>query len=163
MNNARGHRLSSLLLALFLVLGLLLTPLGVRRASAAAYDEAMEKLSEWGVLNGYADGELHPERLVTRAQFVAMINRAYGYSELSSETLPFRDVLPSAWYYDDISIAYNMGYFTGTSASTATPDGFLSRQQAMTLLAKNLRLDAVPGEVTEFIDGNGFEGPDQRL
>ena len=108
MNNARGHRLSSLLLALFLVLGLLLTPLGVRRASAAAYDEAMEKLSEWGVLNGYADGELHPERLVTRAQFVAMINRAYGYSELSSETLPFRDVLPSAWYYDDISIAYNL-------------------------------------------------------
>ena len=116
----------------------------------------MEKLSEWGVLNGYADGELHPERLVTRAQFVAMINRAYGYSELSSETLPFRDVLPSAWYYDDISIAYNMGYFTGTSASTATPDGFLSRQQAMTLLAKNLRLDAVPGEVTEFTDGTRF-------
>ena len=27
MNNARGHRLSSLLLALFLVLGLFLTPL----------------------------------------------------------------------------------------------------------------------------------------
>ncbi len=157
-----GERLIALLLAVWMILPMFpaFPPGDGRRniltASAAASDEAVAKIMEWGVANGYSDGQFHPERLVTRAQFCAMINRAYGYREMFSGDLPFRDVQPTAWYYDDISIAYQMGYFTGVSNNAANPEGYLSRQQAMTLLAKNLRLDSVPGEVTEFIDGNRF-------
>ncbi len=133
------------------VLAAALLAAGVR---AEPYDIPLEKLNGWGVVNGYADGQLHPERMVTRAQFVAMINRAYGYDKVGEH--PFKDVTPGAWYADDIAIAYNVGYFTGTTASTAAPNDFLTRQQAMTLLAKNMRLDTVPGEVTEFTDGNRF-------
>ena len=118
------------------------------------YDEAIEKLVSWGVLHGYQDGEIHPERMVTRAQFVAMVNRAYGYTEKGEN--PFRDVTPSSWYYDDVVIAYTARYFLGTERATASAENLLTRQQAMTMLAKNLRLTPVPGEVTEFIDGNGF-------
>ncbi|MBQ9345857.1 MAG: S-layer homology domain-containing protein, partial [Oscillibacter sp.] len=118
------------------------------------YGEALQKLNEWNVIQGYSDGQLHPERYVTRAQFVAMVNRAYGYRETGSH--PFSDVPADAWYANDIGIAYNAGYFTGTSSSTASPNTNLSRQQAMTLLAKNMRLESVPGEVTEFRDGNAF-------
>ena len=147
--------LALLTAALLSVPGAPLSPAG---AQAAPYEEvyadAMSALNEWGVINGYADGELHPERYVTRAQFVAMVNRAYGYDQVGSH--PFTDVAPGSWYEDDIAIAYNAGYFTGTSESTASPDRELSRQQAMTLLAKNLRLDSVPGEVTEFTDGWAF-------
>ena len=155
-------RLGAFLLAVWMIAQLfpVAPPTGKKPAlfyaSAAASDEAVAKIMEWGVANGYSDGLFHPERLVTRAQFCAMINRAYGYRETYPGDLPFRDVDPTAWYYDDISIAYRMGYLTGTSASTANPEGYLSRQQAMTLLAKNLRLDSVAGEVTEFTDGNRF-------
>ncbi|MBQ6986985.1 MAG: S-layer homology domain-containing protein [Oscillibacter sp.] len=124
------------------------------RATEGIYDEAIEKLVSWGVIHGYEDGEVHPERMVSRAQFVAMVNRAYGYTEKGE--VPFRDILPTSWYYDDVVIAYTARYFTGTDRYNASPERLLTRQQAMTMLAKNLRLTPVPGEVTQFIDGNAF-------
>ena len=45
--------------------------------------------------------------------------RAYGYKEVGA--IPFEDVYVSDWYYDDICIAYNMGYLAGTTAKTASP------------------------------------------
>lgn len=143
-------------LAAFLLTAVLLCPgvLTTRARAETIYDDAIEKLVAWGVLHGYDDGEIHPERMVTRAQFVAMVNRAYGYKEMGEHA--FRDILPSAWYYEDVVIAFTARYFTGIDRYTAGPDRLLTRQQAMTMLAKNLRLTPVPGEVTEFIDGNGF-------
>ncbi len=124
------------------------------RAAESVYDDAIEKLVSWGVIHGYEDGEVHPERMVSRAQFVAMVNRAYGYT--AKGEVPFRDILATSWYYDDVVIAYTARYFTGTDRYSASPERLLTRQQAMTMLAKNLRLTPVPGEVTQFIDGNAF-------
>ncbi|MBQ9493969.1 MAG: S-layer homology domain-containing protein [Oscillibacter sp.] len=148
------HRINGrhALALLTLLLCLLLLP--VRARAESVYDDAMSKLVAWGVIQGYQDGETHPERMVTRAQFVAMVNRAYGYSQKGEH--PFRDILPSSWYYDDVVIAYTARYFTGTDRYNASPDRLLTRQQAMTMLAKNLRLTPVPGEVTQFTDGNAF-------
>ena len=149
------NRIIRALTAAFLT-AFLLCPIVLTTAARAEtiYDDAIEKLVSWGVIHGYPDGEVHPERMVTRAQFVAMVNRAYGYKEMGE--YPFRDILSSDWYYDDVVIAYTARYFTGVDRYTAAPDRLLTRQQAMTMLAKNLRLTPVPGEVTEFIDGNGF-------
>lgn len=138
--------------ALALVLLGLVFP--TRARAETVYDDAIEKLVAWGVIHGYEDGQVHPERMVSRAQFVAMVNRAYGYSEKGEH--PFRDITSSAWYYDDVVIAYTARYFTGTDRYNASPDRLLTRQQAMTMLAKNLRLTPIPGEVTQFSDGNGF-------
>ena len=144
-----------ILTAFLLAATLLLSVAAPRYADAeTVYDDALEKLVSWGVIHGYEDGEIHPERMVTRAQFVAMVNRAYGYSEMGEN--PFRDVPVTAWYHDDIVLAFTAGYFNGVDRYNAAADRLLTRQQAMTMLAKNLRLTPVPGEVTEFVDGNGF-------
>ncbi len=146
--------------ALALCLSILapMVPAAVTTASAEGdvpyYQAPMEKLTSWDVLSGYPDGELHPERPVTRAEFVAMVNRAYGYDDPGPT--PFTDVPESAWYADDIGIAYNTGYFSGTTPTTASPDAELTREQAMVLLAHNMRLEAEPGEVTQFTDGRDF-------
>ncbi len=148
------------LTALALCLSILapMVPAAVTTASAEGdvpyYQAPMEKLTSWDVLSGYPDGELHPERPVTRAEFVAMVNRAYGYDDPGPT--PFTDVPESAWYADDIGIAYNMGYFSGTTPTTASPDTELTREQAMVLLAHNMRLESEPGEVTQFTDGRDF-------
>jgi len=148
------------LTALALCLSILapMVPAAVTTASAEGdvpyYQAPMEKLTSWDVLSGYPDGELHPERPVTRAEFVAMVNRAYGYD--NPGPTPFTDVPESAWYADDVGIAYNMGYFSGTTPTTASPDMELTREQAMVLLAHNMRLEAEPGEVTQFTDGRDF-------
>ena len=102
-------------------------------------EEPLAKLQSWNVISGDTTGNLHLNSPITRAEFTAMINRAYGYS--TRNNIPFTDVARSAWYSDDIAIGYGTGYFSGTSATTAEPDATLTREQAVTLLARNLRFE----------------------
>ena len=155
MNHARvrtfGHRAAAFVMALCLMLSL--CPVFTVPAHADS-ETALDKLVNWGVVHGYPDGSLRPERTLTRAEFVAMVNRAYGYNKTG--TTPFADVSAGAWYADDVGIAYNARYFTGVSPRRAAPESSLSREQAMVLLARNMRLDPIAGEVTEFEDGRQF-------
>lgn len=149
MGAAFARRLMSLALAAVMLWSLLpgLTP----AAEAAEWMEPyLEKLVDWGVMRGSASGGLNPDRVLTRAEFVTMINRAFGYTERG--TTPFRDVPENAWYADDINIAYQAGYFTGTSETTAGPMGRVTREQAAVLLGRNLRLQGIPGVNSDFTD-----------
>ncbi len=146
---ALARRLTSLALAAVMLWGLLpgLTP----AAEAAEWMEPyLEQLVEWGVMQGSSSGNLNPDRVLTRAEFVTMINRAFGYTERG--TTPFQDVPENAWYADDINIAYQAGYFTGTSETTASPGGRVTREQAAVLLGRNLRLQGIAGVNSNFTD-----------
>lgn len=150
------HRGAAGFLCLIMLLGLL--PGTALFAGAAEADEVtenwstpyMNRLVDWGVMRGDIDGNLYPERAITRAEFVTMMNRAYGYDETGGN--PFTDVYSQDWYYDDIDIAYNVGYFSGTSGTTATPNGDLTREQAAVLLARNMMLQSGSGETLGFSD-----------
>lgn len=143
-----------------LLCGVLFGVLFAAPASVYAAPEWMQsslnQLMDWGIMSGYPDGELHEDNPITRAEFVAMANRAFGYDETGS--IPFTDVPSSAWYSTDINVAYNASYFTGTSPTTASPNARLTREQAVVLLAHCLRMEQTPGEVTEFTDGRSFSG-----
>lgn len=153
--NSRSRAFRGLTLALALCLFLsILPPVPLRAASASALS-AMEQLDQWGVLKGYPGGSMQPDRPVTRAEFVAMMNRAYGFTDMSNPK-NFSDVPADAWYADEFAIASTAGYFKGTSGNTASPNNRLSREDAMVLLAKCMRLEQVAGEVTEFTDGRTF-------
>lgn len=152
-SRSRAFRGLTLALALCLFLSIL-PPVPLRAASASALS-AMEQLNQWGVLKGYPSGGMQPDRPVTRAEFVAMMNRAYGFTDMSNPR-KFSDVPENAWYADEFAIASTAGYFKGTSGSTASPNNRLSREDAMVLLAKCMRLEQVSGEVTEFTDGRTF-------
>ena len=93
----------SLLLTVVMVVGLL--PAVAPRASAHWADAYLDQLVDWGVLR--ADQTANPDAPLTRAEFMAVINRAYGYSEMGP--IPFADVPQTEWFYDDISIAYTAG------------------------------------------------------
>ncbi len=144
-------------LALVLMLGLL--PAGTFQAQAASTEQSwampyMEQLVDWGVMRGDIDGNLYPNRNITRAEFVTMINRAYGYTDVGS--IPFADVTGKEWYADDIAIAYKVGYFQGVAGNLAAPKNPLVREQAAMLLARNMMLQENPGEVLDFTDGRAF-------
>lgn len=50
----------------------------------------MKRMEELGLLQGDADGDLRPGDPITRAEFVTIINRAFGYRSAGGH--PFRDV-----------------------------------------------------------------------
>ena len=127
----------------------------VRQVQAASWmDSYLNQVVEWGVMRGDLQGNLEPNRDITRAEFCTMINRAFGYTEVGPH--PFTDVKSKDWYADDIAIAYNQGYLFGTSATTASPNDPLTREQAMVILGKNLMLQIQPGEVLGFTDSRTF-------
>ena len=136
-------------LTLALLLSLLPSTLVTARAASWA-DPYVETLVEWGVMRGDVGGNMAPDRSITRAEFVTMMNRAYGYTKLGS--MPFTDVRVRDWYYEDINIGYNIGYFQGTSPTTAEPNSSLTREQAAVLLARNMALQETVGETLGFSD-----------
>ncbi len=141
---------TALVVLVCLVFSLLTAP----AAAEATFQDYADRLASWNVMRGYANGDYRLDDPVTRAQFVAMVNRAYGYTQAGPT--PFQDVFPGDWYAEDIAIAYTAGYFSGTTENTASPNANLSREQALVLLARGMRLQSVPGEVTDFIDGSDF-------
>lgn len=55
-----------------------------------------------GYLKGYTDGTFRPDRAVTRAEFVALLNRVVGRRDVEGDILEYVDVLFSFWAYDDV-------------------------------------------------------------
>ena len=140
------RRLWAALLALVLVIAM------VPQAAAASYmDPYLDQMVEWGFLRGDIDGNLNPDNNITRAEFVTIINRAFGYDQMG--TTPFSDVVATDWFAEDVAIAYTAGYITGTSQSTFSPYLSLTREEAAVILARNLMMQAGTGENTAFTDG----------
>lgn len=141
-------RACAFLLCLCMLLGFL--PVFTPTAQAAASNYYLDRLVSWDIMRGDQAGNLEPNRSITRAEFVTMLNRTFGYIKTGAQ--PFRDVVTRDWYSDDISAAYTAGYFQGTSKSTASPNATLTREEAATMLCRNLMLQPVSGENLSFTD-----------
>lgn len=128
-------------------------PLGISNHWAQTY---LQNLYTYGIMRGDQAGNMNPDEPITRAEFASMLNRAFGYNSFKRGELPFKDIKGTEWYADDIAIAYQAGYFAGTSATTADPQGYLTREQAVALLCRNLKLDEPVGEVLGFTDSREF-------
>lgn len=147
----RLHKLLSLLLAVVLVVGLVpaITPVSRADSWATPY---LDKLVGWGFMR--ADQAADHNKAMTRAEFMAVINRAYGYDQVGE--IPFTDVRPSDWFYEDVCIAYNARYMAGTSETTASPNATLTREQAVVILGHNMLLEESNGENLNFTDARNI-------
>lgn len=65
---------------------------------AAGYINAM---AHNRLLTGYPDGTFKPDRTITRAEAVTMINKALGREDAATQN-PFRDLSPNHWAYSEI-------------------------------------------------------------
>jgi len=105
---------------------------------------ASSTISKWidqGLIKGYGDNTIRPDNPVTRAEFVSMVNRAWGISN-DGYSLVFQDVAKDQWYYSDIAAAYNLGYISGSSPETFEPDSTITREQAAVMIAQLLTWEA---------------------
>ena len=139
------------ILSLVMLLGLMPAAQAEEDSWAAPY---MQQLIDWNIMRSDLPESKDAERAITRAEFLSLINRAYGYDQIGE--IPFTDISGLEWYADDVAIAYNVGYFAGTSDVTASPLDPLTREQGALLLAKNMMMQANPGEVLDFADGRSF-------
>ena len=106
----------------------------------AWYAEAVSAAVDNGLLYGKSATIIDPNGDMTRAEMAAIINRSFGcYAK--ADISKYTDVAKSKWYYDDVAMAVQMGTYNGRSSSTMAPDAPISRQEAMTVVARALELD----------------------
>ena len=141
-------RLTALLLSLVLSLGLAGGANAAAKTAAdfpdydsqAWYAEAMAAAVEDGLLRGTDKGLLNPQGNLTRAEMAAIINRSFG-TYVKEDISQFTDVSRGAWYYEDVAMAVHMGTYEGRDQRTMAPDSNITRQEAMTVVARALQLD----------------------
>ncbi|QMV42451.1 glycosyl hydrolase [Cohnella cholangitidis] len=101
---------------------------------------AIEKWNSYGVLKGTKDGSFQPNGEMTRAEFVTVVNRLFGFKKSSPTS--FSDVPAKAWYAESLLIAKEAGYYTGFPNNEAKPLERITRQDAVTLLSRAFSLKA---------------------
>ena len=107
---------------------------------SAWYAEAVSAAVDNGLLYGKSSTIIDPNGDMTRAEMAAIINRSFGCYK-ATDISQYKDVSKSKWYYKDVALAVQMGTYNGRSSSTMAPDAPISRQEAMTVVARALELD----------------------
>ena len=107
---------------------------------SAWYAEAVSAAVDNGLLYGKSSTIIDPNGDMTRAEMAAIINRSFG-CYVKANISKYTDVSKSKWYYDDIAMAVQMGTYVGRSSSAMAPDSPITRQEAMTVVARALELD----------------------
>ena len=106
----------------------------------AWYAEAVSAAVDNGLLYGKSSTIIDPNGDMTRAEMAAIINRSFGCYK-TADISQYKDVSKSKWYYKDVALTVQMGTYNGRSSSTMAPDAPISRQEAMTVVARALELD----------------------
>lgn len=106
----------------------------------AWYAEAVSAAVDNGLLYGKSSSIIDPNGDMTRAEMAAIINRSFGCYK-TADISQYKDVAKSKWYYKDVALAVQMGTYNGRSSSSMAPDAPISRQEAMTVVARALELD----------------------
>ncbi len=95
---------------------------------------------ERGYVTGYDDGEFKPDRIITRAEYVTIVNNFFGYATSAENTAKFSDVSEDDWFEPYVSEAVKRGYISGYPDGTFRPYEPIRRQEATVILSKILNI-----------------------
>ena len=87
------------------------------------------------VVTGVGDNNYEPNRNITRAEFATIIVRALGLAPGTGSS-GFDDVSTAGWYCGYINTAVDYGIVTGYGDGTFGPNEPITREQAMTMIAR---------------------------
>lgn len=102
----------------------------------------IQGLTTAGVIAGFPDGTFRPEQPVNRAQFAAMLQKAFS-TQSAVRQLPvngFTDVPADYWAAPAIARAYEIGFLAGYPDNTFAPNQQIPKVQAIAGLATGLQL-----------------------
>ncbi len=138
-----GHRILAAALSLAMVLSLPFI-LPVNSYGAVKFSDARGHWAEGFItraynldfVDGYPDGRFKPDKTVSRAEFVTMINDAFKIN-IDTDAISFKDVPFGQWYSNAVATAVTATYASG-SGDTFRPNSSVTRQEAAVMLSNIL-------------------------
>ncbi len=102
--------------------------------------EAMTAAVENGLLVGTSETTIEPQKNLTRAEFAAIVTRAFGATK-TADISKFKDVDENDWFYGSVAKVVQMGVMNGTSDTTFAPNAFMRREEVILAMARILFVD----------------------
>lgn len=145
------RRVLSLLLAVLVTLTMIPASFAADDLDGHWSQDAMETWVDYGVIKGYEDGSVRPDKSITRGELAVMLDRIMSYQNKSSNN--FND-LGDSWYTDAILGASAAGIIGGYEDGTVRPEATISRQEAVVMIARVLGLHVAGTADNMFTDAN---------
>jgi hypothetical protein len=101
----------------------------------------IDELVQRQIIAGFPDGTFQPDAPVTRAQFAAMVTKAFQKSDVRS-LASFVDVSSNYWANSAINTSYRTGFLSGYPGRVFQPDRNIPREQVLVSLANGLNYRA---------------------
>ncbi len=110
----------------------------------ANFEEIASKaLVNLKLMMGDEQGNLNLENNVTRCEFVTLVNRMMTYDvDDSSLSVPFKDISPKHWAYNNIKTALKHSLINGYTDNTVRPDNYVSFVEANAVIIRALGYDS---------------------
>ncbi|WP_228469243.1 IPT/TIG domain-containing protein [Paenibacillus sp. JNUCC31] len=109
-----------------------------------------------GLVEGVGGGLFDPNKVVTRAEFTAMLVRALGRDTSDKDMAPYNDVKPGTWYSGEVSTAKELGLLAFVKGNSFNPNQPLTREEMASMLAAVGRLEQLTIS-KEPVSLNGFK------
>jgi hypothetical protein len=128
--------------------------------SAFAFDDvechwakdAIVKFTNINIIKGYNDNTFRPNDNITRAEFITLVNRILNNSEQSDKFIP--DIQSKNWYYEEIKKSVASGLLKGDQNGNMNPESYITREEAVVILARAFGGIGADVAIDEFIDKN---------
>jgi len=121
---------------------------------------AEKQIQDWignGYISGYPDGGFKPDKDISRAEIVKLINKVFKIN-VTPKSECFSDVKASDWFFKDIACAQKEGYITGYPNNTFKPNNRITREEVAVIITRLLKLNAnKQEEVKIFSDVNNLD------
>ncbi len=162
VRSQKWHTFIALVVALGIILGNLVFP-GLNTSPAFAQAKfkdvknhwaqaCIEDLAEKKIITGYyEDGSFRPNRPVSRAEFAAMLRKAFPDAKTIRNPITFVDIPTSYWGFKAIRETYQTGFMSGYSGSIFNPTLNIPRWQVLVALSSGLKYTPA-GSALEILD-----------
>lgn len=125
-------------------------------AATAWYHEAVDFVTDAGLMNGMGNGKFEPNGTVTRAMVATVLWRLSGSPEVENAAT-FTDVVAGAWYADAVAWAEAEGIINGMSATTFEPLAPATREQIAVMLWRMAGEPETEATELDFADSNKID------
>ena len=109
--------------------------------AGSTYAEATSVLADLGILKGYEDGTFGADKVITRAEVVAVVNRLQGLSDAAKAAggaTQYTDVPSTEWYAGDVNLATQMGIISGDGNGLFRPNDQVKYEEAVKMVVAAL-------------------------
>ncbi len=113
---------------------------------------AVNAARDYGLMQGMDDGTFGFGKTITKAEFITILDRMFGWEQVSPGAPDFSDVTQDAWYYAGVETA--LGHNVIDKAGTFSPNTPITREEMAVMLVRALGYNTLAQSVASF--GNPF-------